>query len=413
MKREVRRSILSGKILAPPSTAMAHRAILLATLCPGQTVVSNVPQNDGIKATIGACEAFGADIASEKDVVDVFGPDRLSAPQTVDCGSSNTTLKLFMPIAALFDSVVSFAAEGGVSSRPMGDYADYFGALSVSADAPTGYLPIKIKGPIGPGGIVYFPRFGSQFLSGLLLAAPLRNEDTSIAIAGKMHGGEYVEGTVELMEKSGITFLESENDFYYLNGPQPYAPPEEMIVPGSAYLSSFPLLAGALAGKAEVRGVAATAGMKALFSGFCAKVDLGEGKLSSSISALEGAQLDAEKLGQYLVHALVLASTATGETRIANAKKLKGRQERRMRLMVRELMRMGAKISETEGGIAIVGGKLSGAEIEPEGDPKVAMACSVAAIAAQGPSMINDAECIGESYPGFFSDLAALGAIIR
>ena len=383
------------------------------TPASGQTIVSNVPQSPDIGVTIAACEAFGADIASEKGVVDVFAPDELAPPESIDCGNSNTTLKLFMPLAAVFDSEVSFSAEEGISSRPIGNYADYFGALSVSAEAPTRYLPIKIRGPITQGEMVYFPQFGSQFLSGLLLAAPLRDDDTSIEIAGEMHGKAYVDETVELMKTSGITFLECQPDFYYMNGLQPYFPPDEIVVPGSAYLSSFPLLAGVLAGKAEVDGAAAAPEMEALFNSFSARVKTSEGGILSSISALEAAQLDAEKLGEYLVHALVLASTARGETRILNMKKLKGGREKRMRLMIRELARMGAKITETGEGLSIAGGKLNGAEIEPENDPKVAMACSVAAIAAQGPSMIDNAECVDKSYPGFFSDLAALGAIIR
>lgn len=413
MEKEVRRSILSGKVAAPPSVAMAHRAILLSMLAPGQTIVSNVPRNGSITATIAACESFGADIASEGGVVDIFGPDEIFPPETVDCEESSATLKLFMPLAALFGKEVEFIGSGKLAGAPMGNFCDYFGALFVSAKAEEGRLPMKMTGPIAEGEIAYFPILGTQLLSGLLLAAPLRAADTAIAIAGKMHGDAYVRATVEMMKESGIAFVSEEPGFYYLKGMQPYLPPDEIVVPGSAHLSSFLALAGVVAGKVEVNGVPDEPALGKLFGAFSAKVRFEDGKLLSSLSALEGARLDALAVRERLAQALVLASSAAGETKISNVKKLGRGHEKQLRLIVRELSRMGAKITETDEGLSITGGKLKGAQIEPEGDPRVAMACAVAALTAQGPSTISGAECIDRAYPGFFSDLEKLGAIIR
>ena len=413
MKKEVRRSILSGKVDAPASAAMAHRAIMIATLVPGQTIVSNVPNTPDVAATIGACRAFGADILFERSIADVFGPEDLVAPPVIDCKESNTTLKLFLPFASLFDTEITFIGSGRLEGSKVTPYADYLGGLSVLAHAEKKSLPLKIKGPMEQDGFIYFPFLGSQFLSGLLLAIPCLEEETAIEITGKMSGAQYVEGTVEMMKKSGIEFVTAEPEFYDILAPQPYLSPDEIVVPGSAHLSSFMLLAGAIAGKAEIGGIMRSQEIEALFNAFSASVKFEEGKMSSSIGVLESADLQAPDIKEYIPHALVLASIATGETKIANIKGLGMREENRARLMMRELIRMGADISEKEGAFVIKGGKLAGAEIQPDGDPKVAMAASVAALGARGPSIINGAECVDKAYPGFFSDLSKLGAIIR
>ena len=413
MKKEVRRSILSGKVSAPSSAALAHRALLIATLTPGQTIVSNVSQMPDIQATIGACEKFGADIVTKNDVVDIFSPDEFLPPAMIDCKESNETLKLFMPLAAIFDSDITFVGTGKLLGNSLNHFVDYFEALLVSAKTQNGHLPVTVKGPAEFGEMIYFPQLGTQFLSGLLIAAPLVPENTMMSITGKMPGISYVEATVEMMKKSGIAFMASEPDFYCVSGPQQYMAPEEIAVPGSTYLSSFLLLAGVLAGKIEVNGVSKSSEMELLFAGFSANIKYDSGRMTASIGKLQGANLDAVEIQQYLMHALVLACFASGETKISNIHKLTAHEDAKMRLMMRELTRMGAKISEVDGNLIIKEAKLSGAEIEPEGDSKVAMACVVAAIVAQGSTSINGAECIEKSYPGFFSDLETLGARIR
>ena len=115
----------------------------------------------------------------------------------------------------------------------------------------------------------------------------------------------------------------------------------------------------------------------------------------------------------FLPHALVLASVASGKTKISNLHSLPRRHRLRAQKICRELGKMGAKIEREGDSFAITGGKLAGAKIEPGKDAVVAMACSAAAVCASGPTLINDSECVSRAYPGFFRDLVSLGAIVR
>jgi len=412
MQAEIRRSIISGEAAAPPSAPMAHRALLLSTLTPGQTAVSNLPALPDIASTIVACRAFGADIVQSNGMADVFGPQELVAPLAVDCGDCNTTLKMLLPLSASFDSEVKISGSLRLSEK---DLSPFFGFLN-AAQAETAYggsLPAGVKGPFSSEEQIYFGQLGSQFLSGILLCAPLLGQDASIGLEGSVPGWQHVKDTISLMKEYGITFYSDKDDFLSLPGGQAYSPPEEIKVPASPYLSSFLLLTGALCGKATLTGSCDWQSHTGVFQAFGAGVTIHKHEISVSTSSLSPAEIDAPEAGMFLPHALVLASVASGKTKIGNLHSLPRRHMSRAQKLCHELGKMGAKIEREGDSFAITGGKLIGAKIEPGKDAVVAMACAAAAVCAQGATTINGSECISRAYPDFFRDLVSLGAIVR
>jgi len=391
---------------------MAHRALLLSTLTPGQTVVSNLPSLPGTASTIAACRAFGADIAQSGGVADVFGPEELAAPLSFDCGGCNSTLKLFLPFAASFDSEVKISGSPRMSAK---DLSPFFGFLD-AAGAETAYqgaLPAIVKGPFSAQEQIYPGQLGSQFLSGILLCAPLLGQVASIGLDGSVPGRHYVLDTISLMKEYGIEFYSDKDELISLPGGQAYSPPSEIKVPASPYLSSFLLLAGALSGKATLTGSCDWQAHCNVFREFGAGVTIRKHEISVSAGSLSPMELDAPGTGMYLPHALVLASAASGKTKIGNLHSLPHRHLVRAQKLCQELGKMGAKIEREGDSFAITGGKLVGAKIDPGRDAAVAMACAAAAVCAQGPTVINDSECVSPSYPNFFRDLVSLGAIVR
>lgn len=413
MERTIRRSIVAGKIRAPPSIAAAHRAIVASSLAGGQSVLSGMPSSQALDATIAACNSFGADIVAENGVADIFGAEEIHPPESVECSGSNTTLKLLLPLASLFGQEVEFTGNGQLVKKPLQAFAGYLERLGAACSTPSGFLPVKVKGPITESQLVYSPRLGTQFLSGMLLCSPLRATDTEIGIEGEFSGWEYVKQTIEVMKKCGIAFSSEENGYIYLQCSQQYMPLEDFEIPASPYLASFPILAGALAGRVQSQGMPLFEKLQVLLENFGASASSQEGGFSSSVGALSGIEISAPKLGALLPHAMVLASAASGDTKISAVHSLRRHERSRMRSMMRELSKMGAAFREDGDDLIISGAKLHGAEIRPEGDATVAMACSVAALAAGSPTKIAGAECVSESYSNFFRDLASLGAIIR
>jgi len=391
---------------------MAHRALMAASLSPGaQSVISNLPDTPEIKATIFACNSFGADIVFDKGVADLFGAEELIAPKAVDCTGSGTTLKLFLPLAALLDSDVQFT--GSVHSRSLEPFCAYLESLGAQCAGTFGKLPIKVLGPLQETEIAYFPQLGTCFFSGLLLSLPLRAIDTQMGVDGKFVRSELVDATIRLMKKCKVDVQSDVEDVFSIPGGQSFEPLGDYAVPGSAYLSSFAVLAGALSGKVSVRGVSESGGLKNTLSAFGASAQFSDESISSSAGTLSAANLEAASVGAYLPHALILSSVAEGESKFANFSSLKGALGRTARIAVRELGRMGAVTREEEGNLFVAGGSLSGAEIEPDGDAAAAMVLSIAALCAQGPSRIKGAECILNRNPHFIRDMVSLGAIMR
>ncbi|MCX8195024.1 MAG: hypothetical protein N3G22_02880 [Candidatus Micrarchaeota archaeon] len=411
METSIKRSLVSGSIDAPPSVALAHRAIALASLTPDQSVISSVPRSPEIESTVLAAECLGADILIENEIADIFGSEMSEVPKKIDCGECNTTLKLFLPILSLFESEVEFVGRGHVAKVPLEPYVGYLDRLGVSCTCPSGFLPVRTKGPISIDDMVFPARLGSQFYSGLLVALSMRPSDSCIKVEGNFQNPEVVEGTLELLEKAGIQRA-SEEDLLYFTGFQiPSA--LNLDVPPSKYLSSFLLLAGAMAGKVKVDGIGSFPQMEELLKEFEVSVKKGEKSLSASVGTRAGASLDAAKISRFLPHALVLASASQEETKISNILLVRGRQNARLRIMVRELSKMGAKIVESGSELAIKGGNLTGAQVNPEGDSTCAMALAVAGLVASGETRIAGSECVQRHYPTFFEDLALSGAIVR
>ena len=412
MQAEIRRSIISGEAAAPPSSPMAHRALLIATLTPGQTAIANLPSSPDIASTIAACRAFGADILQSGGMADVFGPEEIAAPLSVDCGDCNTALKMLLPLCASLGSEVKISGSPRLSKKDLSPFFSFLGAAHVET-AYDGSLPAGVKGPFSAEEQIYPGKLGSQFLSGILLCAPLLGQDASIGLEGSVPGWQHAADTILLMKGCGIDFYSDQGEFISLPGGQAYSPPDEIKVPSSPYLSSFLLLAGALSGKATVEGSCDWQPHSGLFSTFGAGVFIGEGGISVSTSSLSPAEIDAPAAGMLLPHALVLASVANGKTKIGNLHSLPRRHLLRAQKLCRELGRMGAQISREGDSFAITGGKLSGAKINPGNDAAVAMACAAAAVCASGPTTIIDSECVSGAYPDFFRDLSSLGAIVR
>jgi len=412
MQAEIRRSIISGSAPAPPSAPFAHRALVIAALTPGQAQVSGLPSLPGISETISACHALGADIVHTEGIADVFGPEEIAAPPEVPCGDCNTTFKLMLPICASLDSEVKITGSERLSKKDFSPFFDFLAEAGAEA-AYARSLPAGVKGPFSVQEQIYPGMLGSQFLSGILLCSPLLGQDTSIGIEGSVPGWQYAKETMGLMKEYGIQFYSDSPEFLSLPGGQAYSTPSDMHVPASPYLSSFLLLAGALGGKATVKGSCDWQSHDSVFREFGAGVSIRRHEISVSASSLSGIEADAPSLGMYLPHALVLASAANGQTKIGNLHLLPRRHLNRAQKMCRELGKMGAKIAREGDSYSITGGKLVGAKLDSGEDASVAMAVAAAAVAASGPSTINGSECISPVYPNFFRDLVSIGAIVR
>ncbi|MCX8196745.1 MAG: hypothetical protein N3G80_00290 [Candidatus Micrarchaeota archaeon] len=413
MDIEIRRSIISGKRKAPSSCAIAHRAIIAASFADGQTVISGVPSSSSLDATISICNSLGADILVEGDVADVLGRGEIYPKKVINCRQSNSALKLFMGIFSHLPNEVRFDGTDkllSINLRPFTYFIDYYSGYTFN---PSAALPLYLRGPINSQEMVYPVQLGTQFLSGILLGAPFNDQATGIGISGTFKDPHALNETINIMKKAGIDFLAEYSDLIMLQGGQGFLPLKEYEIPKSKRAASYLLLAGALAGKCTVEGIGKYQQLEALFSRFGATLSSTESSITASTSFLEAADVDVSILDYLACHALVLACLAKGQSRLLGFKKISSSLHLRLKRLKFELSKMGASILETPDGFIVQGGKLHGAIVDSRKDPHIAMACAAAALCAEGPTTICNAEYAELLFPNFFQQLALIGAIVR
>ncbi|MFA7184617.1 MAG: 3-phosphoshikimate 1-carboxyvinyltransferase, partial [Victivallales bacterium] len=312
---------------------------------------------------------------------------------------------------------ITFDGDASLRSRPMKQLTDALGNLGVKITSRDGKCPVSFRGPL-KGGRTEVIGTSSQFLTSLLFACPFAQNDTEI-IPVKLQEKPYVEITLGWLERLGVK-LERTPDMSYFKVPcgQKFKA-FDWTIPADFSTAAFPLGAGAVAGGAvRIKNLDFNdlQGDKAVFDfveKFGAKVERLPGYTQVSPGRLSALELDLNATPDALPLLAVVAACAEGTTRFVNVAQARIKETDRIACMTRELGKMGIEVEELPDGMVIRGGKLRGAELESYDDHRIVMALTVAALAAEGESVINKAESAAVTYPGFISDFKALGADIE
>src|SRR5512136_3119054 len=219
MIASVERSSLFGEVYAPPSKSYTHRAILVTSLGPGGTVKRPLLSAD-TRATVAASEAFGAGISLGDDVSIKGVSDRPQTPEDViNVLNSGTTLRFCSAVAALTDGAV-LTGDASIRSRPNGPLLSSLSNLGAQAFSirNNGRAPLVVRGKMRGGSARLDGGVSSQFLSALLIAAPLAKEDTKIVIEGELKSRPYAEITLDMLSEAGIRIEAGAQEFLVPGG---------------------------------------------------------------------------------------------------------------------------------------------------------------------------------------------------
>ena len=417
MIASVERSVVSGEVYAPPSKSYTHRAILIAALGPGGTVKRPLVSAD-TRATIAACEAFGAKI-TRKDDIEIVGVS--GKPQTpedvINVLNSGTTMRFCSAVASLTDGAV-LTGDSSIRSRPNGPLLSALNDLGVNAFSVrgNGKAPLVVHGRMKGGLARLNGSVSSQFLSALLIACPLAEGDTKIVIEGELKSRPYAEITLDMLQEAGA-HIEAGKQEFEIEGGQSYNL-KNYTIPGDFSSASYPLAAAAVTGgEVVVRGVLPSRqGDSAIVDilrlmGAEISWDQVEGVLRIKGQELHGVDVDASLTPDLVPTIAVLGALAKGKTVVSNAEHVRHKETDRLHAMATELSKMGADIKEKPDGLEIVGGELHGCDVKGYDDHRIVMALAIAGMAA-GKTRIDTAECVDVSYPGFFHEMASMGANI-
>lgn len=388
----LKNSILHGSLTPPPSKSAAHRALICSFLAGGGNVSPVIDSND-MRATVGVIEGL-----KNNDSV-------------LNCLESGSTMRFMIPVAAALGRAVTFVGEGSLLPRTLGEYMTLLSQHGVKAQS-NGFLPLSISGRLQNGSYEVAGDVSSQYITGLLLALAAVEGDSAIVLKTPLQSKPYADMTVKIMADYGVNVRETEFG-YLIHGPGEFIK-RDYTVECDWSQAAFFLAAGAICGDVTVRGIdmSSTQGDKAVVDvlrRFGARLEIDGASVRCVKSDLTGITLNASDIPDLVPIIAVTAAFATGKTVITGAQRLRYKESDRISSVVKNLIKMGVDAAETEDGMLINGGKAAGAELDGCGDHRIVMAFSVAALAAEGETVINGAESINKSYPGFFEDYNRFG----
>ena len=378
---------LDGRIPAIASKSAAHRALLLAALSDGPTLVTPEAHSEDISATLGCLPALGAAWADAPGGV-VVTPGAVKPSGEADCCESGSTLRFLIPLAAALGAATHFTGRGRLPERPLGPLRTALQSHGCLFDADK--LPFTLSGRLTGGDFSLPGDVSSQFITGLLMALPLVGGGR-VLLTTPLESAGYVRMTISAMARFGAA-VEEIGGWAVPGGG--YRSPGALEVEGDWSNAAFFLAAGA-----EVTGL----------DGDSAQPDRA---ISGMLKALDAPvrSLDVRETPDLTPILASMAAVTPGETRFTGAARLRIKESDRLRAMAEGIRAIGGcAVEEPDGLIVRCERPPAGGEVDAAGDHRIAMAFAVAATRCTGPVVIRGAEAVGKSYPGFFEDFRRLG----
>ena len=419
MDVRVVRSLVGGSLEPPPSKSMTHRALVCSALAEGESVIRNPLVSDDTQATRWILELLGADVSGGDDEWKVRGGALKEPYAELDCGESGTTIRFMTAVCGLVDGVCKLSGGQSLSRRPMGPLVEGLRQLGVDVNSRGGLPPITVKGRgrIRGGEASIRGDISSQFVSALLFVAPLTDRKTVVNVTTQLESKPYVSMTMDTQRLFGVDVKASEDMSAYTVSGQKYSP-AELTVEGDWSSAAFLLAAGAMSGGVTVGNLNMESkqpdmAILDVLGSMGAILDRHDSSIHVREATLKGLTLDMTDCPDLFPVVAALCATASGTSTLTGIRRLQFKESDRIAAMAEGLKRMGVRTALDEDTFTIEGGRPKGSMVSPHQDHRIAMAFTVLGLAADGETVITDAECVSKSYPGFWEDIESIGAEIR
>jgi 3-phosphoshikimate 1-carboxyvinyltransferase len=342
----------------------------------------------------------------------------------MNCGESGLGIRMFTPIAALSDQTITIEGKGSLLKRPMHFFDTIFPNLGIQIQSKAGFLPIQIKGPLKPANIEVDGSLSSQFLTGLLMAYAASDTTDVVIQVQDLKSKPYIDLTLSVLNAFGWKVQHQQYERFEFLAHPPLAAHIDYTVEGDWSGAAFLLVAGAIAGPITVKGLqlnstqADKAVLQALKTAGASieinehTIHIGPAKDSAEMDTqLKAFEFDATDCPDLFPPLVALAAVCDGVTILHGVSRLAHKESDRGLTLQTEFAKLGIRIAFNQDSMMVYGGTgIHGAEVFSQHDHRIAMACGVAALCANGPITITDAEAINKSYTDFFVHLQHLGA---
>ena len=402
-------SKLAGEVTPPSSKSQAHRALIAAALGGGISTISNLADSQDIQATRRCLSALGA-------LVEDLGPGILrvhglgnSIPQagpfpTLDCGESGSTLRFLIPAALLVQGGAAFTGRGRLMERPLAPYETLFREKGIGWGLENGVLTLDSgrgydRLALDPGEYRLPGNVSSQFITGLLFVLPLLEGDSDLVLTSPLESRGYVDLTLDVLNKFGVTVDPRENGFHVPGGQKYRA--GDLAIEADWSQAAFWYAANHLGGQVDIRGLdqSSRQGDREV-AAYCRKL------------ARPGeVELDVSQCPDLVPPLAAIAAVRAGTTRLTNAARLRMKESDRLASVTRALRAMGGQVEEPIDALTIHGVEhmTGGGAVDCANDHRIAMMAAVCAASAGAPVKLLGAECVKKSYPEFWTHFQSLG----
>ncbi len=419
MSCKVEKSKLSGNIVCPPNKSYTHRAVFLASLAGDNSKVENVLFADDTRATINACKNFGAIIEqNDSSIIVKKSIGKGTFVPEINAENSGTTIRIASGIASLFSDVTTLTGDSSLQKRPMQPLLDALESIGAKCSSTDGKPPIKISGKISGGDVTIPGSFSSQFISALLISAPLTEKGVNLLIEGSLVSKPYLDATISTMRRFGVTVQTLIPYKRYSVAPQIYKP-ATFTVPIDFSSLALLLSAAVLCGENFI--IQGNIGNLPqgdevfidILEQIGVKVTIEDDKISiQSPEKLNGGRFDLSNSPDLLPPLAILALKTSSPIEIVNVKHARLKETDRIAIVARELVKLGVRVEEKEDGMILNSSNdLKGGSLNSENDHRLFMAFCIAGMYV-GDCTVTNPESVKVSYPNFIEEMNNIGAKI-
>ncbi len=412
---------VDGTINLPGSKSVSNRALLLAALAHGKTVLTNLLDSDDVRHMLNALTALGVSYTLSADrtrceIIGNGGPLHAEGALELFLGNAGTAMR---PLAAALcqgSNDIVLTGEPRMKERPIGHLVDALrlGGAKITYLEQENYPPLRLQGGFTGGNVDVDGSVSSQFLTALLMTAPLAPEDTVIRIKGDLVSKPYIDITLNLMKTFGVEIENQHYQQFVVKGGQSYQSPGTYLVEGDASSASYFLAAAAIkGGTVKVTGIGRNSmqgdiRFADVLEKMGATICWGDDYISCTRGELNAIDMDMNHIPDAAMTIATAALFAKGTTTLRNIYNWRVKETDRLFAMATELRKVGAEVEEGHDYIRITPPeKLNFAEIATYNDHRMAMCFSLVAL-SDTPVTILDPKCTAKTFPDYFEQLARI-----
>ena len=414
----IRGSELRGTIRVPPSKSYTHRALICAGLAEGKSEIVAPLICDDTLRTINGLRALGVKVSVNRHSIEVNGGKLSPKVSLIECGASGTTLRFLTGVCSTINSKVVLTGSGSLLRRPIGELVKALNRLCARVISAGDYPPVIVRGKLRGGIADIRGDISSQFISAVLIAAPLAEEGVEVIVTTKLESRPYVRMTIEVQNAYGVNVQVLERPrLRFSVSPSEYEA-GVFHVEGDWSSAAYLLAGSAISGRVKVVGVnpqsiQADRRILDVIEQAGARIHQGPSWVEVEGEDLEGFRFDVSDSPDLFPTLAAMAAVADGASEIAGIERNAFKESNRIEMVLYNLRRLGVEAWLKDDRMIIKGRRfLKGGIVKTGGDHRIAMAFSLLGLRADKGIVIDDGTCIRKSYPNFWRDLSKLGVMV-